>query len=127
MPGRFLLKGRMTKKIAVGLLAAWAAWQVQAADDLWLTDLPKAQAQAKAENKLVLIDFNGSDWCPPCKAQSAELKKTNQALGEKYSIEGLPTVVVLSSEGKELNKKAGYDGQDTKGFIADLEKLKKQG
>src|ERR1044071_10389718 len=29
----------------------------------WLTDLPKAQAQARAENKAVLIDFTGSDWC----------------------------------------------------------------
>jgi len=34
----------------------------------WLTNLAKAQAQAKAEQKLVLMDFNGSDWCPPCKA-----------------------------------------------------------
>jgi protein disulfide-isomerase len=148
----------MTKKFAVGLVAVWAVWQVHAADDLWVTDLPKAQAQAKAENKMVLIDFNGSDWCPPCKAlrknvlssqefidyakknlvlvdvdfphnkeQSAELKKANQALGEKYAVEGLPTVLVLSSEGKELRKKVGYSGQDTKGFIADLEKLKKQG
>jgi protein disulfide-isomerase len=32
----------------------------------WLTDLPKAQAQAKAENKTVLIDFTGSDWCGWC-------------------------------------------------------------
>lgn len=33
----------------------------------WVTDLPAALAQAKTENKLVLIDFTGSDWCPPCK------------------------------------------------------------
>ena len=32
----------------------------------WLTDLPKALAQAKAENKLVLVDFTGSDWCVWC-------------------------------------------------------------
>src|SRR2546426_8478057 len=29
----------------------------------WLTDLPAAQATAKAENKVVLLDFTGSDWC----------------------------------------------------------------
>lgn len=29
-------------------------------------DLSGALAQAKAENKLVLLDFTGSDWCPPC-------------------------------------------------------------
>jgi hypothetical protein len=33
-----------------------------AADSLWLTDLPKAQAQAKAEGKRVFINFTGSDW-----------------------------------------------------------------
>jgi thioredoxin-related protein len=32
----------------------------------WLTDVSTAQAQAKAENKLVLMDFTGSDWCSWC-------------------------------------------------------------
>lgn len=36
------------------------------AEGLWLTDFEKAQAQAKAEKKLLLVDFTGSDWCPPC-------------------------------------------------------------
>ena len=29
-------------------------------------NLNNALAQAKAENKLVFMDFTGSDWCPPC-------------------------------------------------------------
>jgi protein disulfide-isomerase len=36
------------------------------ADLNWLTDLPEAQAQAKVENKLLLLDFSGSDWCIWC-------------------------------------------------------------
>lgn len=32
----------------------------------WLTSLPNAEAEAKAENKIVLMDFTGSDWCPWC-------------------------------------------------------------
>jgi rhodanese-related sulfurtransferase len=32
----------------------------------WLTDLPSAQAGAKAEKKSVLLFFHGSDWCPAC-------------------------------------------------------------
>jgi protein disulfide-isomerase len=51
------------KRMAIALLLCWAA-QIQAAE--WLTDLPKALAKAKAENKLVLMDFTGSDWCPGC-------------------------------------------------------------
>jgi len=32
----------------------------------WQTDLPKALAAAKMENKMVLLDFTGSDWCSWC-------------------------------------------------------------
>jgi thiol:disulfide interchange protein len=36
------------------------------ADDEWLTDYKAALAKAKQEHKAVLLDFTGSDWCPPC-------------------------------------------------------------
>jgi len=36
-------------------------------DKQWLTSLPAALTQAKTDKKLVLLDFTGSDWCPPCK------------------------------------------------------------
>lgn len=29
-------------------------------------DLEQAKQQAKAENKLILLKFSGSDWCIPC-------------------------------------------------------------
>lgn len=32
----------------------------------WMTDLPAALQKAKKENKLVLVDFTGSDWCSAC-------------------------------------------------------------
>ena len=143
------------KKIALCLAACWAVWQVGAAEGDWLTDFSKAQAKAKAENKMVLMDFNGSDWCPPCKAlhknvltsqafidfakdnlvlvdvdfphhkkQAEELKKANQALSEKFNIEGYPTVIVLDSDGKTLKKAVGYDGQNANEFVAELQKLK---
>lgn len=48
------------------LVAALALWQARADEAAWLTDLPAAQAQAKAQNKIVLMDFTGSDWCPWC-------------------------------------------------------------
>jgi uncharacterized protein YyaL (SSP411 family) len=54
------------KKLLVGLVVGCLWLQTQAAESVWLTDLPKAQAQAKSENKLVLLDFTGSDWCIWC-------------------------------------------------------------
>jgi len=37
-----------------------------ASADEWLTDYTKALDQAKTQNKPVLIDFTGSDWCGWC-------------------------------------------------------------
>ena len=55
------------KKIALSLIAVFSLLGASAAELEWLTDLAKAKSLAKAENKLVLMDFTGSDWCPPCK------------------------------------------------------------
>jgi len=147
---------RIIKILGLALLTTGPLLQAGAAEELqWLTDLPKAQTLAKSENKLIFMDFNGSDWCPPCKElravlsskafaayaktnlvmvdidfpqrkeQPEELKKANAALNEKYSIEGFPTVIVLNGEGKELKKTVGFGGQNAKELIDELEKLKK--
>jgi thioredoxin-related protein len=34
----------------------------------WLVNFAKAKAQAAKEGKGLLMEFTGSDWCPPCKA-----------------------------------------------------------
>ncbi len=61
------------KKLLIAMLAATICWQVNAAEAAWLTDLAKAQTQAKAENKIVLMDFTGSDWCGWCKKFKKEV------------------------------------------------------
>lgn len=33
---------------------------------VWLTNYKEALFKAKAENKLILMDFSGSDWCSNC-------------------------------------------------------------
>ncbi len=39
----------------------------------WGSDIAKAQAEAKASHKLLLLDFTGSDWCIWCKKLDAEV------------------------------------------------------
>ena len=146
------------KELAICLITAVILAQPAGAkENRWLTDLAKAQAEAKKQHKLVLMDFNGSDWCPACKTlkkqvfsspefqayakqnlvlvdvdfpenkpQPAKIKKANQALAEKFGVDGFPTVIVLASNGKELEKKAGYEGESPTDFIAELEKLRSQ-
>ena len=62
----------------IGLLACCALMQVRAAELNWLTDLPKAEAKAKAEDKRVLMDFTGSDWCGWCQKFDAEVFNTEE-------------------------------------------------
>lgn len=49
------------------LLALCAVCQTVRSENVeWLTDAEAAQAKAQAENKFVLLDFTGSDWCIWC-------------------------------------------------------------
>ena len=103
-----------------------------AAEPVWLTDLDAAKAQGVKENKPVLVDFTGSDWCPPCKAlhkqvfdsaefaavasryvlveldypkskpQTPELKAKNAALSKQFGITGFPTVLLLDAKSGEV-------------------------
>ena len=116
-----------------------------------LIKLDAALAQAQAGNKLVLLDFTGSDWCPPCMAlhdkvfsrpefQSyaesnlvflvvdfpqkfhlpADAGATNGLLSAKFNIQGLPTLVALDGDGKEIWRHLGYIDGGLKELINDL-------
>lgn len=90
------------KKIAIGLLACWTLLQLNAAEAEWTTNLPKAQAKAKAENKLVLIEFTGSDWCPPCKALHKNVMTSEEFV--TYAKDNLVLVEADFPRGKEQSK-----------------------
>ena len=55
------------KTLAILLTLTLVTSQLVADDGAWHSDLPKGLEQAKTEHKWVLLDFTGSDWCPPCK------------------------------------------------------------
>ncbi len=84
----------------------------------WQTDYAKALATAKEQNKQVLLDFTGSDWCGPC----IELGKRvfSQAEFHKYAEKNLIFVEVdypqrkkqspeLKSQNEKLAKQYGID------------------
>ncbi|MEG0838037.1 MAG: thioredoxin family protein [Akkermansia sp.] len=50
----------------IPIFAAVACVAPSLAADVWLTDIAEAQKKAAAENKLILMDFTGSDWCHYC-------------------------------------------------------------
>lgn len=94
----------------------------------WSSDWDASLKKAKTENKRVLVDFY-ADWCVWCKklekttlsdgAVSAYLRErivplrlnvdTNgRTRSREYRVEGLPTLVVLSAEGREIGRIPGY-------------------
>ncbi len=110
------------KIMALGLLVGFMAAQALAADGTWLTDLPKAQEKAKAEKKMVLVDFTGSDWCPPCKAlhknvlsspEFLSYAKDNLVLVEIDFPRTKPQSDTLKKTNKELAKKHDIEGYPT--------------
>jgi len=69
--GRGLVKGDHVKKrlfipFAVAACFALHAPTGSAAASGWLDDYHKAQEEAKASHKLLLLNFTGSDWCGWC-------------------------------------------------------------
>lgn len=118
------------------------------ASDLWSTDYQASIAQAASAKKPILLEFTGSDWCPPCMKQnkdvfeqagfeayakdklvlvkldfprrkelSPEIKESNQKLAAQYQVQGFPTIILLSADGKELAREVGYKGGGVPGFI----------
>lgn len=60
------------KKITFILLTLWMAGAAFAHEATWLTGVVEAADQATRENKLLLLDFTGSDWCGWCQKLDAE-------------------------------------------------------
>ena len=88
----------------------------------WKTDYTAALAEAAKENKMVLLDFTGSDWCGWCiKLQKDTFSKSEF---EKFAQESLVLVELdfprgktqsdeLKKQNEELAEKFGVQGFPT--------------
>jgi len=101
--------------LAVGSSAAFAAGG-------WGDNFEKALAEAKAQKKLVLLDFTGSDWCGWCIKLHKEVFSKPEF--EKYAKDNLVLVTVdfpqtktlpaeVVAQNDKLQKKYGIEGYPT--------------
>jgi protein disulfide-isomerase len=142
------------KKLILSVVASLAVIAAHAGELNWMTSLPEAQAKAKTENKLVMMDFTGSDWCGWCIKLNKEIFSTpefaayaakNLVLVELDFPRKKPQSDELKAANKALAKKYGIRGYPTiivldsagkqvgelgymkggpEAFIAELDKLK---
>ncbi len=94
----------------------------QASESSWGTDLPAALNQARSENKMVLLDFTGSDWCGWCIKFDKDVLSTDKFTG--YAKSKLVLVrldfphhkeqdAALKQANEQLSKRFGVDGFPT--------------
>ena len=146
----------MKKTLLTTVLADLASFQLIAGGANWMTDLPKPQAKAQAEKKLVLMDFTGSDWCGWCIKLDKEVFSTKEFAA--YADKNLVLMEVdfprskkqspeVKKANQELAKKYNIRGYPTiivlnssgkqvgelgymkggpKAFIAELERIRKK-
>lgn len=138
------------KKLFLAAILATLTFTASAKPE-WLTDFEKAKELAQKENKAVLLDFTGSDWCGfciklkkqvfnttefqtfaeknlvlvevdfPSKKLPAEQAKANDKLKDKFNVEGYPTIIVVDAAGKKLGEEVGYSGEPPAAYIKKLE------
>jgi protein disulfide-isomerase len=134
-------------------LTLWALSTAAAcAAPVWLTDLDEAKKVATKENKPILVDFTGSDWCGYCiklhaevfdkpefeafakdyvlveldfpnkKPQPADVKAKNREIQQKFAVTGFPTILLIDAKSGEAYGRESGYGPGT-GPKAYLEKL----
>lgn len=108
----------------------------------WLHDEGEALAKVQAEKRPLLVDFT-ADWCGACKEMAKEtfadprvmqkaghfvavkIDATNDedpkvaSVMEKYQVKGLPTVLLIGSDGKE--RKRFTEKVDADRFLTEIE------
>ena len=94
------------------LLVAFNLVVLSARGAEWQTDYEESLATAKAARKCVLIDFTGSDWCPPCIA----LKETafSKPDFQNYAEKNLVLVVIDYPRRKTLPHKIAQQNERLK-------------
>ena len=92
------------------------------AESSWVTDYKKAQEDAKAGKKLMLLEFTGSDWCGWCMKLDKEVFSTPEF--QNYASRNLilvkldfprrrPQTEALKKQNEQLAQKYGIQGFPT--------------
>ena len=88
----------------------WCGWCIKLDKEVFSQD----EFKKLAEKELVLVELD----YPRSKTLPEELKKQNAGLKDKFKIDGYPTIIQVSSSGRELKRWVGYSAS----MLAELKK-----
>ncbi len=118
---------KVVGSLAAALGAVWfVAYEPPAPTIRWETNLEASIVQARTAHRPVLVDF-GAAWCAACeellhqtfsvddvrreaerftavKVDATEPTPAIEALQTRYHVQGLPTVLLINSEGREVDR-----------------------
>lgn len=124
------------------------------AEGPWLTNIEDGVKKAKEEGKLVMVEFTGSDWCPPCKMMNKavfskkeflegaqknyvlvkldapnsdpKLAKSTKEVMAKYNVRAFPSILLFDAKGKEFSRFTATEHPKIEDFLKRLEKEKRR-
>ena len=119
---------RIQELFTAGFMRIFVSWTVvalllcnasaRAQESHWLDNYNKAVEMAKTDNKNILLDFTGSDWCPWCIRMDKEVLDTPEF--KAYADKNLVLMLVDFPQGKQLSQQVQDQNSDLqKKFGAD--------
>ncbi len=116
----------------------------------WQTDMDQAMTIAQKEQRVLLVNFTGSDWCYWCKRLKAEVfdqpefiayaneqlvlvkldfpknnrppnYNENVRLAQQYQVQGFPTILLMNPKGDVLLR-TGYKHGGATSYVKHLQK-----
>ena len=92
----------------------WCIWCKRTDDEVFST--PKFKAFADRNLELVTVDFPRTSTLEP------KVRAQNEALRDKFGVQGYPTLIVLDPSGKVVVTQEGYLEGGPNAFIAQFPK-----
>jgi thiol-disulfide isomerase/thioredoxin len=117
-----LLAERTAKELGGGVMPVVAAGQHSQRPAFWTDNYAGAMETARAENKNVLLDFTGSDWCQYCMALDREVLNTPRfkAWAAEHVVlvkvdfpDSLPQSGTVKAQNAQLKRQYPFDGYPT--------------
>ena len=132
----------MMKKLILSMVLALATGVALAQTDFRHISYQEGLEAAKAEGKLLFVDFY-TEWCGPCKMMARDVfpqkevgdymnakfvclkidaeKDEGVELAERYAVDAYPTFVIIGADEKEVGRLVG--SSEAAAFIAEIDRM----